>query len=136
MWVPSPTFGREGAQAFFFCCLWVQVGAIANLWHKGSLSPPPPLFLLVLGCHHQVSVKGELRNLFFCSFSLLLRHHHQFNFIFLLLLKHHHHDLVEKELAPPFSIFLMLMGHHGQVSSKGKLKLPLFFHFLVFFFWA
>jgi hypothetical protein len=28
---------------------------------------------------------------------------------------------------------LLLLGHHGQVSIKGKLELPFFFLFLVFF---
>jgi hypothetical protein len=41
-----------------------------------------------------------------------------------------------KGACSPFFHFLMLMGHHGQVSAKGKLEFPLFFPFLVFFFWA
>jgi hypothetical protein len=37
---------------FFFCCLWVQAGAITKFWQRGSLLLFFSVFLLVLGCHH------------------------------------------------------------------------------------
>ncbi len=74
---------------FFFCCLWVQVGAITKFWHKGSL-----LLLLIFVSSWVPSPsfgrRGVKKSLFLLSFVAFATPSPTFFFFFWLLLKHHH----------------------------------------------
>ncbi len=89
--------GSLGSLFFSFCfvaygCGWVSLPSSSI---GGSLLPLFLIFFwLVLGCHHQVLIEGEISSPFSRSFLLFLRHHHQF--------------LVEGEFAPSFLLFFFV----------------------------